>query len=89
MTLGETAGGFDVSPVRPDCRPAVVFVDLVTSYLTGYGALADATWIVGTTLVAAFLFNTAVAIRQQGGELERLYDWTTWREQTFDDRLTE
>ncbi|WP_440770708.1 hypothetical protein [Natronorubrum sp. DTA28] len=64
---------------------AVIFVDLVTGYLAGYGALADAAWIVGTTLVAAFLFNTAVAIRQQGGELERLYDWTTWREQSLDD----
>ncbi|ELY52516.1 hypothetical protein [Natronolimnohabitans innermongolicus] len=66
------------------CVVAVVFVDLVTSYLDGYGALADAAWIVGTTLVAAFLFNTAVAIRQQGGELERLYDWTTWREQSLE-----
>nr|WP_254525112.1 hypothetical protein [Natrinema caseinilyticum] len=71
------------------CVVAVVFVDLVTGYLSGYSALADATWLVGTTLVAAFLFNTAVAIRQQGGELERLYDWTTWREQTFDDRSAE
>jgi len=71
------------------CVAAVVFIDLVTSYLNGYGALADAAWIVGTTLVAAFLFNTAVAIRQQGGELERLYDWTTWREQSFDDRSAE
>ncbi|ELY47549.1 hypothetical protein [Natronorubrum sulfidifaciens] len=66
------------------CVAGIVFVDLVTGYLAGYGALADATWIVGTTLVAAFLFNTAVAIRQQGGELERLYDWTTWREQSLD-----
>ncbi|MDQ2050708.1 hypothetical protein RBH26_09425 [Natronolimnohabitans sp. A-GB9] len=62
----------------------IVCVDLVTSYVDGYGALADAAWIVGTTLVAAFLFNTAVAIRQQGGELERLYDWTTWREQSLE-----
>jgi hypothetical protein len=67
------------------CVAAVVFVDLLTSSLVGYGALADATWLVGTTLVAAFLFNTAVAIRQQGGELQRLYDWTTWREQSLDD----
>ncbi|SER15899.1 hypothetical protein [Natrinema salaciae] len=71
------------------CVTAVVFVDLVTSYANGYGALADAAWIVGTTLVAAFLFDTAVAIRQQGGELERLYDWTTWREQSFDDGTLE
>ncbi|QSW99947.1 hypothetical protein [Haloterrigena alkaliphila] len=67
------------------CVVAVVFVDLVTGYLAGYGALADAAWIVGTTLVAAFLFDTAVAIRQQGGELERLYDWTTWREQSLEE----
>lgn len=63
---------------------AVVFVDLLSSYADGYGALADATWTVGTTLVAAFLFTTAVAIRQQGGELERMYDWTTWREQSLE-----
>ncbi|MFD1563402.1 hypothetical protein ACFR99_07565 [Haloarchaeobius amylolyticus] len=68
------------------CVTAVVFVDLLTNHLSGYEALADAIWLVGTTLVAAFLFNTAVAIRQQGGELERLYDWTTWREQSFEDR---
>ncbi|OLZ39815.1 hypothetical protein A6E15_01920 [Natrinema saccharevitans] len=67
------------------CVTAVVFVDLVTNHLAGYGALADAAWLVGTSLVAAFLFNTAVAIRQQGGELERMYDWTTWRDQSFDD----
>ncbi|QRV13863.1 hypothetical protein JMJ58_12970 [Haloterrigena salifodinae] len=66
------------------CLAAVVSVDLVAGYLSGYGALIDAVWIVGTTLVAAFLFDTAVAIRQQGGELERLYDWTTWREQSFE-----
>ncbi|QFU81548.1 hypothetical protein [Natronorubrum aibiense] len=66
------------------CVAGVVFVDLLTGALAGYDALADAAWIVGTTLVAAFLFDTAVAIRQQGGELERLYDWTTWREQSLD-----
>ncbi|APX96992.1 hypothetical protein [Natronorubrum daqingense] len=66
------------------CLVAIVVVDLVTSYLSGYAALADATWIVGTTLVGAFLFTTAVAIRQQGGELERLYDWTTWRDQSLE-----
>ncbi|NUB93349.1 hypothetical protein HT576_20325 [Haloterrigena sp. SYSU A121-1] len=66
------------------CLVAVVSVDLVAGYLSGYEALTDAVWIVGTTLVAAFLFDTAVAIRQQGGELKRLYDWTTWREQSFE-----
>lgn len=34
--------------------------------------------LVGRVLVAAFLFTTAVAIRQQGGETERMYDPTTW-----------
>lgn len=66
------------------CLVAIVVVDLVTGSLSSYGALADATWIVGTTLVGAFLFTTAVAIRQQGGELERLYDWTTWRDQSLE-----
>ncbi|THE62760.1 hypothetical protein D8Y22_22090 [Salinadaptatus halalkaliphilus] len=66
------------------CIVAVVFVDLLTGILEVDPAIADAAWIVGTTLVGAFLFNTAVAIRQQGGELERMYDWTTWREQRYD-----
>jgi hypothetical protein len=35
--------------------------------------------LVGRVLAAAFLFATAVAIRQQGGEISRLYDPTTWR----------
>ncbi|WP_049925900.1 hypothetical protein [Halopiger goleimassiliensis] len=67
------------------CVVAVVFVDLLTRFAGAYVAVADAVWLVGTTLVGAFLFNTAVAIRQQGGELERLYDWTTWREQRLED----
>lgn len=65
------------------CVVLVVFVDLVTAFVDGV-ALAEAVWLVGMTLVGAFLFNTAVAIRQQGGELERLYDWTTWREQRLE-----
>lgn len=35
--------------------------------------------LTGRVLTAAFLFATAVAIRQQGGEVSRLYDPTTWR----------
>jgi hypothetical protein len=45
--------------------------------------------LVGTVLAGAFLFATAVAIRQQGGEIERLYDETTWRrgpDERFADR---
>jgi hypothetical protein len=37
--------------------------------------------LVGTVLVGAFLFTTAVAIRQQGEEVGRMYDRTTWRGQ--------
>jgi hypothetical protein len=56
----------------------VVFVDIVGRYLDAVGVV-DAVWLVGTVLVGTFLFTTAVAIRQQGGEVERMYDWTTWR----------
>jgi len=40
--------------------------------------------LVGTVLVGAFLFTTAVAIRQQGEEVGRMYDRTTWREQKLE-----
>ena len=56
----------------------VVFADIVGRYL-GYAGVVDAVWLVGTVIVGTFLFTTAVAIRQQGGEVERMYDWTTWR----------
>ena len=58
---------------------AIVLADLAIGSLTDYESLVAATWIIGTVLVGAFLFTTAVAIRQQGGEVERMYDWTTWR----------
>ncbi|MFB6071232.1 MAG: hypothetical protein ABEJ76_09430 [Halanaeroarchaeum sp.] len=56
-----------------------VLADLVGSTMAGAESVVAGTWIVGTVLVGAFLFTTAVAIRQQGGEVERMYDWTTWR----------
>ncbi|MFC7133123.1 hypothetical protein ACFQJ3_08270 [Salinibaculum sp. GCM10025337] len=62
----------------------VVFADVVGGY-AGLGAAVDALWLVGTVLVGGFLFTTAVAIRQQGGEVERLYDWTTWRGDSLDE----
>jgi hypothetical protein len=62
----------------------VVFADVVGGY-AGFDAAVDALWLVGTVLVGAFLFTTAVAIRQQGGEVERMYDWTTWRGQHLDE----
>ncbi len=63
---------------------AVVFADVLGTY-AGVPAAVDALWIVGTVLVGTFLFTTAIAIRQQGGEVERMYDWTTWREQTLEE----
>jgi predicted membrane protein len=63
----------------------VVFADVLGSY-AGYAAVVDAVWLVGTVLVGTFLFTTAVAIRQQGGEVERMYDWTTWRGESGLDR---
>ena len=56
----------------------VVFTDIVGRYL-GYAGVVDAVWLVGAVMLGTFLFTTAVAIRQQGGEVERMYDWTTWR----------
>lgn len=69
------------------CVSAVVSVELVGQYEHAFRSLTDAIWIIGTVLVGAFLFTTAVAIRQQGGEVQRMYDWTTWRRQraSFDD----
>lgn len=61
------------------CFAAVMLADLSIVYSSTYRELLSAVSIVGTVLVAAFLFNTAAAIRQQAGEVERLYDWTTWR----------
>lgn len=65
------------------CVVAVVFTDLGATVVGLDQAQVDAVWLVGTVLVAAFLFNTAVAIRQEGGQLQRMYDWTTWRQQSL------
>jgi hypothetical protein len=65
-----------------------VFADVVGAAV-GAAGLVSALWLVATVLVGAFLFTTAVAIRQQGGQVQRLYDWTTWREGAGDDRPTD
>jgi hypothetical protein len=56
----------------------IVAVDIAGRY-AGFESVVTAVWMVGTVLVGTFLFTTAVAIRQQSGEVERMYDWTTWR----------
>lgn len=68
------------------CVVVVVLTDLVGEFAGIDPAFVDAVWLVVTILVGAFLFNTAVAIRQQGGEVQRMYDWTTWRQQSVDER---
>lgn len=67
------------------CVVAIIMIDLARNVATIDAAVVEAVWLVGTVLVAAFLFNTAVAIRQQEGEVDRMYDRTTWREQSLDD----
>lgn len=67
------------------CVVAIIVTDLARSVTAVDGAAVEAVWLVGTVLVAAFLFNTAVAIRQQEGEVDRMYDRTTWRQQSLDD----
>ncbi|WP_336001232.1 hypothetical protein [Halorientalis halophila] len=49
-------------------------------------AVGDGVALVGTVLTGAFLFTTAVAIRQQGGEVQRIYDPTTWSRDRPEDR---
>ncbi|MFB6133906.1 MAG: hypothetical protein ABEJ55_02850 [Halanaeroarchaeum sp.] len=77
--------GTSIAAITRHLFPAVVaftitvLADLAVGSFPGFGGLVTATWIIGTVLVGAFLFNTAIAIRQQGGEVERMYDWTTWR----------
>lgn len=63
----------------------IVMTDLAAGVAGFDPGIVDAVWLVGTVLVAAFLFNTAVTIRQQEGEVERLYDQTTWRQQTIEE----
>ncbi|MFB6301956.1 MAG: hypothetical protein ABEH78_03750 [Haloferacaceae archaeon] len=62
---------------------AVAVAEHVGTLVPPAAPVGEGVALVGRVLVAAFLFTTAVAIRQQGGESERMYDPTTWR----DDRL--
>jgi hypothetical protein len=67
------------------CVVAIIVADLARNVVAVDRAAVEAVWLVGTVLVAAFLFNTAIAIRQQEGEVERMFDRTTWRQQRLDD----
>lgn len=63
----------------------VAAAEHVGTFVGGTAAAAEGVALVGTVLAGAFLFTTAVAIRQQGGEIERMYDPTTWRAQRLDE----
>jgi hypothetical protein len=67
------------------CVAGIIVVDLAGSVAGVEQAVIEGVWLVGTVLVAAFLFNTAVAIRQQEGEVERMFDRTTWRQQRLEE----
>ncbi len=67
------------------CLTAITMTDLAASVVDIDQATVEAVWLVGTVLVAAFLFNTAAAIRQQEGEVERMYDRTIWRQQDLEE----
>ncbi len=80
--------GTSVAAVIRDLLPAVIcfgviiVVEIIYQYTGRWANFAEATWIVGIVLVSAFLFNTATTIRQEEAELHRIYDPSTWREQT-------
>lgn len=85
------AEGTSLAAVIRQFMPALVsFAVVVIAEQTGQYTTVDpgvvvGVELVGTTLAGAFLFTTAVAIRQQTGEVTRLYDQTTWRGQTLDE----
>jgi hypothetical protein len=79
--------GTSVAAVTRQFLPALLALALVAAaehvsvFAPDAAAVGDGVALVGTVLAGAFLFTTAVAIRQQGGEIERMYDPTTWREE--------
>jgi len=85
------AEGTSVAAVVRQFVPAVVVLAVAVVAerglrAAGDPALATAVELVGAALLGGFLFATAVAIRQQGGELRRLYDPTTCGDQPATER---
>lgn len=62
-----------------------IVVDLAGRYVGGWDHVVAATWVVGPLLVAGFLLSAAIALRQESGEVERIYDWTTYRGEHLDE----
>ena len=79
------AEGTSVAAVTRQFLPALLALAVVAAaehvgaVAPGADAAGRGVALVATALAGAFLFSTAVAVRQQGGEIERLYDQTTWR----------
>ncbi len=63
------------------CFAGVVVAEQAGLYLGLPQNIVTGVELVGTALVGAFLFTTAVAMRQESGEVQRMYDRTTWRQE--------
>jgi hypothetical protein len=63
------------------CFAGVVVAEQAGIYLGLPESIVTGVELVGTALVGAFLFTTAVAMRQESGEVQRMYDRTTWRQE--------
>ncbi|MFB6113430.1 MAG: hypothetical protein ABEJ58_04920 [Halodesulfurarchaeum sp.] len=60
-----------------------ILSDLWGRNVPGWDHIVTATWIVGTVFLGGFFLSTAIALRQESGEVERIYDWTTHRSDRF------
>lgn len=87
------AEGTSVAAVTRQFLPALVALAVVAAaehvgvLAPGAATVGRGVALVGTVLAGAFLFATAVAVRQQSGEVERLYDKTTWHRRTSEGDL--
>jgi hypothetical protein len=94
VAIVRTEEGTSVAAVTRQFVPALLVLAAVAAaehvsvFAPGLAAAGDGVALVGVVLAGAFLFTTGVAIRQQAGELERLYDPTTWRASDADPALT-
>ncbi|MFB6154933.1 MAG: hypothetical protein ABEJ22_03490 [Haloferacaceae archaeon] len=84
LTVRSSEGTSIAAVVRQLLPALLAFAGVVVAEQAGvYTSLAPGVVVgvelVGTALVGAFLFTTAVAIRQEAGEVTRMYDRTTWR----------
>jgi hypothetical protein len=89
LTVRDTEGTSIAAIIRQFVPALVAFAAVVVAEQAGRYTSLDPAYVmgvelVGTVLVGAFLFTTAVAIRQQSSEVTRMYDRTTWRKQEME-----